>query len=283
MTTVVAALVLASAFAHASWNAMIKGRSGDPLAVTTGLCVAWAVLGVPLMLWVPAPRAEAWPFLGASVVVHVVYTGMLVVAYRKGDLSFVYPIARGLPPLIVVIAAWPIVGERPSLLGFTGVALIALGVVAMSTSRRAPGERLFGRTLLVALAIALSIAAYTTIDGVGVRAAETATGYIVWLSTMQGALFAAGALLIGGPSLRREVWQRRWTGLIAGVLSAGGYGVILWAMMRAPLGIVAALRETSVVFAAIIGTALLGEPLGRRRIIASAIVAAGVLAIRIGG
>lgn len=283
MTTIVALLVLASALAHASWNAMIKGKSGDPLAVTTGLCIAWTVLGLPLLFWVPAPAPEARPFLAASVAVHLVYTAMLVVAYRKGDLSFVYPIARGLPPLLVVMTAWPVAGERPSLLGFGGVLLVALGVLSMTASRRAGEERTQLRPLLLAVAIALSIATYTTVDGVGVRRADTAVGYIVWLSSVQGAIFAVGALALGGAPLRREVWARRWTGLVAGVIAAAGYGVVLWAMTRAPIGLVAALRETSVVFAAILGTTLLGEPMGRRRVVGAALVALGVIAVRLGG
>lgn len=281
MTTLVALLVLAAALAHATWNAMIKGRGGDPLAATVGLCAAWAVIGLPLLPLVPAPHPDAWPYLGASVTVHLGYTAMLAAAYKKGDLSFVYPIARGVPPLLVVMAAWPAAAERPTLAGLGGVAMVALGVIAIGARRPSPGDGPRWRPLLLALAIAVAIATYTTIDGVGVRASGTAVGYIVWLSTIQGALFAASALWLGAPEMRREVWRRRWTGVTAGVLAAAGYGAVLWAMTQAPIGLVAALRETSVVFAAILGATFLGEPLGRRRVAAAGLVALGVAVMRL--
>lgn len=277
MTTLVAALVLASALVHASWNAMVKGRSGDPLAASTGLSIAWAVIGAPLLFVVSPPAEGALPMLAASIAVHVVYFTLLNAAYREGDLSFVYTIARGVPPLLVAGGAFVVARERPSAIGLAGVVLIASGVLVLgwSSSQRR-------RVIVLALATAACIATYTLLDGLGARAAADPIGYLVWLTTIQGALFAIGALAIKGKPLAREVRARWKLGLLTGVLSAGGYAVALWAMTEAPIALVAALRETAVLFGAVIGAVLLREPFGRRRIAAAILVALGAIAVRLG-
>ena len=144
MSTLVLGLVLLGAVAHASWNAMLKGKKGEPLAASTGLCVVWAVVGWPLTLVVPAPDPASWALLAASVGVHLVYFALLVAAYRRGDLSFVYTIARGVPPLLVALAAWVVVGEDPGWLGLAGVGLIAMGVLWLGLGPRT-GERPLAR------------------------------------------------------------------------------------------------------------------------------------------
>ena len=281
VTTQLAALVLASALLHASWNAMIKGKTGDPLAASTGLAIAWALLGAPAVFFVPAPSQEAWPFLVTSVIVHVVYFGLLVAAYREGDLSFVYTIVRGIPPALVALFAFIAAGESPSLLGLAGIALIASGVLALG------GGSPFGarsrRATWLALATALTVATYTVLDGLGARASGEPIGYLLWLTTTQGALFAGIALAVHGRTLIAEVRERWMLGLMTGVLSAAGYGIVIWAMTEAPIALVAALRETSVLFAAVLGALLLREPFGRRRIAAALLVAAGAALVRFGG
>lgn len=239
------------------------------------------------LLFVTEPLPEAvWPHLSASVVIHLVYFALLVTAYRGADLSIVYPIARGLPPLFVVVGAWAVLGEVPPLLGALGVVAIAGGVitVGLATKKRdAKADRRVSRSIALAVATAVFIGGYTLIDGIGVREAGGMVSYLVWLTAIQGALFAIGALAIGGRPLAREVWQRKGIALTTGVLSAGGYAVALWAMERAPLALVAALRETGVLFAAIIGFAFLKEPFGRRRIAAAAVVATGAVLVWLGG
>jgi len=283
LSTFVASLVLISALAHAGWNAMLKGKRGEPLSATAGLAAVWVLMGIPLVFVFPTPAPEAWPHLSASTAVHLVYLALLVAAYERGDLSLVYPIARGLPPAIVGAAAWIFVGEALTPLGVGGLVLVTGGVLFIGwdavvgragTRRRA--------SVILAVATAICIATYTVIDGVGVRASESPFGYVVWLFLGEGAGFLLYALARGGRPIVETVWSRKKVALIAGVLSAGGYAVALWAMAQAPIALVAALRETSVVFAAILGTALLGEPFGRRRIIAAALVAVGVIAIRLG-
>lgn len=280
MASLVAALVLASALVHASWNAMIKGKTGDPLAASTGLSIAWALLGPPFMLFVPLPSSASIPFLAASILVHIAYFSLLNAAYREGDLSFVYPIARGVPPVLVAVSAFFLAGERPSAIGIAGVAAIAIGVIGLGWSSKARGGR---RVLALALGTALSIATYTMLDGLGARRCGDPITYLVWLSTIQGALFAIGALVIKGRPLAREVRARWKLGLLTGVLSSGGYAVALWAMTEAPIALVAALRETAVLFGAILGALMLREPFGRRRIVAAIVIAAGAIAVRLGG
>lgn len=287
MTPLVVALVLGSALAHAGWNAVLKGKTGDPLAVSTGLSLAWVVFGAPLLFVVEPPAMAAWPYLAASQVAHLAYFALLNAAYREADLSLVYPIARGTPPLIVACGSWLLVGEAASPVGVVGVILVALGVLALGLGSRAPAsptapERSRTKGLALAFGTAALIASYTLIDGVGVRASGAPIGYAVWLSVIQGALFAAGALGIGGAPLRREVWKRKGEGALVGVLSFGGYAVVLWAMTTSPIAFIAALRETSVVFAAILGALFLEEPFGRRRVAAAVVVAAGVIAIQAG-
>ncbi len=280
MTTLVAALVLASALMHASWNAAVKGRSGDPLVSSTALALAWAILGIPLLFVIAPPELAALPYLIGSVAVHVVYFTLLVVAYREGDLSFVYTIARGLPPLLVGLAALFIANEEPTIVGWAGIALVTSGVCWLGLAKAGAPSR---RVLVLSLSIALCIATYTMLDGLGVRVAANTASYILWLLTVQGALFATGALLFKGRSLAREVWSRRYLGLGLGVLSALGYAVALWAMSQAPIGLVAALRETGVLFAALIGAFALREPFGRHRIPAAILIASGAVCIRFAG
>jgi drug/metabolite transporter (DMT)-like permease len=263
--------VLAAALMHASWNALVKGRGGqDPLVATTGLTLAWLAIGAPLAFVVGLPTVESLPYLAGSLAVHLIYFSLLVASYRAGgDLSFVYTIARGTPPVLVTAGSVALLGESPGGLAIVGVVLIAGGVFTLGAVGR---TRLLG----LALATALCTAIYTLLDAVGSRATGAAT-YSVWLVLGQGALFA-GQALVRQPGILRQI--RPGLALLSGLFSAGGYAVALWAMSRAPVAPVAALRETSVLFAALIGTFFLGEPFGRRRVVGAALVAAGAVLLR---
>jgi drug/metabolite transporter (DMT)-like permease len=280
MSTFVAAAILASALVHASWNAMIKGRArGDPLASSTALSITWALVGWPLTWVVPPLPEAAWLHLGISIAVHLVYFSLLVSAYRVGDLSFVYTVARGLPPVLVTALTAALIGERPSIVAVAGVLAITAGVLSLGlTGEGAPAKKVLG----LSLATAACIATYTMLDGTGTRAAGSPLSYLVWLTAIQGTLFAIGALVVGGRGLAREVRARSGAGLVTGVLSAGGYAVALWAMNQAPIGLVAALRETSVLFAALLGAFALREPFGKRRIVGALLVTLGALLVRLG-
>lgn len=276
VSTGVVAAVLLSAVVHAGWNALIKGRT-DPLTASVGLSSTWAILGIALIPVVPLPAPQAWPWLAGSVAIHLGYLSAMVLAYRVGDLSLVYPLMRGLPPIGVTALAALWLGEWPAPAAALGLSLVIGGVVVLV--RRRPQTSV----LVPALGAAGCITAYTVADGVGVRASGSVVGYLVWLATLQGGLFAAGALLLGGRPLAQAAARRWRVGLASGILSMGGYLVALWAMGQAPIAVVAALRETSVVFAALIGAVWLSEPLGIRRGIAAALVASGAIVLRLSG
>ena len=278
LTLGVTCAVLAAALGHAIWNAMIKS-SGDVLLDMTLVVFIAGLVTAPFMLVVEAPSAAVWPYIIASMVLHIAYYFALVGAYRAGDLSHGYPIMRGLAPLIVSLCALAWLGEAPKPMVWVGVALICGGVLSLGFI----GFR--WRESRVALGWALAnagiIACYTLVDAAGVRAAASPETYVVWLFSLDALPFTLLILAIKRNQLlcyARTFWLR---GLFSGALSAAAYGIVLWAMTRAPVAAVAALRETSVIFAALIGVWLLKEGHIARRIAGAATVAAGVVALKI--
>jgi drug/metabolite transporter (DMT)-like permease len=281
VTTGVVLAVLLAAALHAGWNALVKGRGADPLTSSFGLSVVWVVLGTPLALvaWRTVGLDPAvFPFLALSVCVHLVYFSLLVAAYGAGELSLVYPIARGTPPLLVALAATAL-GEPLGLVGAAGVGALTLGVLVLTP----PGRGGQWRPAPVALALgsACCTACYTLLDGYGTRLAGSPVVYLSWLTAIQGALFALGALAWRGRGIIAAAWGHRAVAVGAGTMSAFGYGVALWAMAHAPLAAVAALRESSVPMAALLGAAWLGERLDRRRLVAVLLVAVGAVLLRL--
>jgi len=276
----ITALVLLSALLHASWNALTK--SSDDRSLTLALVLgACAAIGAVASLVVAAPAPAALPYLLASVVCHALYQIFLLQAYRFGDLSQVYPIARGFAPVLVAALAAAYAGERPTPLQGSGLALASLSIASLALERRevAPGA---GRAVAAAFATAAMIGTYTFLDGQGVRHAHGALRYVAWNLWATSLPYVLVALWRGrarlGPFLARDGARA----LAGGVIAAAGYSIVLWAMERGALAGVAALRETSVVFAALLGTFLLGEPFGARRIAAALGVAAGVVLLHSG-
>lgn len=266
------ALVLLAAIAHAAWNAMIK-TSGDRLLMLAAIRAVGLLTGGVAVFLVPAPAPASLPFLAGAAVVHYVYYGFLLNAYRVGDLSQVYPLARGVAPLVVALSTVLFITDPKGPLSGPGVLLIAFGVVSLSRF----GAAREMRAVAFALGTGLAIAGYTLLSGLGVRVADSVIGYFAWLeiATGTGVLAVAGVWRRGGIG---HFAKRHWrAGATAGVLSVGAYFVVVWAMNLAPFASVAALRETSVVFAALIGTFMLREPLGARRLLAAALVLLGVL------
>jgi len=270
--------VLGAALAHATWNAMLKS-SRDVLFDMTLVVFAAGLVTAPFVLVVELPAPAAWPYIVASMLLHIAYYVALVGAYRAGDLSHGYPIMRGIAPLIVSLCALAWLGEAPTPSVWLGVLLICGGVLSLGfvgfhwrQSRVALGW---------ALANACIIASYTLVDAAGVRLAGRAESYVVWLFTLDALPFTLLIFLWKKDQLMvyaRRFWLR---GLAGGALSAAAYGIVLWAMTRAPVAAVAALRETSVIFAALIGAWLLKEGHLARRIAGAATVAAGVIALKI--
>ncbi len=294
------ALVLAAALLHASWNAMVKA-GGDRLAVLTLVNLAPVAIAAPALFFLPPMAAGAWPWLALSVTLHVLYYGALLSAYRYGDLSQVYPIARGSAPALVALGAWLLAGETAGPVELAALALLCCGLMALAWRPRRsvaalagrgaivagggaapPGAEPDPRAVLFALATGVMIAGYSISDGMGSRASGAAFTYIAWLFTIDAvplALFFA--------------WRRRGrvaaslrgslpAGLAGGLIAGAAYSAVIWAMSQAPMAQVVALRETSVLFAALIGTRLLAEPFGRRRLAAAAVIVAGAALLQVG-
>jgi len=272
--------VLLAALCHAAWNTLVK-VSGDRLVVLSVVNAAAALPCLAALAVLPFPAPQSWPFLLASVAIHVSYYCLLAAAYRHGDLSHVYPIARGVSPLLVAVLAAGWVGEALGPIALAGALLTSVGLASLAFER-GPPWRGAPHALAFALGTGVMIASYTLVDGVGVRRAGTVAGYVAWLFVLDGLPLAIFVWLRRREQLQ-AVLRREWRrGLAGGVLQLSAYGLVVWAMSIAPLALVSAIRETSVLFAAFIGARLLGEPVGRARLAAAGAVAAGVVVLRAG-
>jgi drug/metabolite transporter (DMT)-like permease len=279
MDSLVFAAVLLAAAAHAAWNAAIK-RGLDPLATTVLIAVGAGAVAVPILAWVGLPAAAAWPWVIASVFVHLGYFAGLIEAYRAGDMSQVYPIARGAAPLLTALVSTAALGERLGLLGWIGLLCLAGGVVTLSL-RGGDLARLDRRAVGFALFTALTVCAYTVIDGVGVRAAGSALAYTAAAFFGNALIMALYGVARRGPKLLAGPWRGWRTGLGGGALQFASYGIALWAMTIAPIAVVAGLRETSVLFGALIAIAVLREPLRPMRAAAAVLIVAGLVMIKV--
>jgi drug/metabolite transporter (DMT)-like permease len=279
MTWLVFGVVIVAALLHACWNALIKaGRDKrlDTIAVTAGAAVI-AIAALPLL---PMPAQASWPYLAASALIHVVYFAGVVASYRAGDLGLVYPVMRGLAPALVGIGGAAVVGEALAPFGWTGIALVSAGVLVLAWPRGARGAA-SGRALAYALATAGVIAVYTIIDGIGARRSGSPGGYVLWMLLITGTLMFAYAFMREGRPVAAHLRAAWRTALAGGAMLVTAYGLVLWAMTVAPIALVAALRETSVIPAALIGTLLLRESFGRRRLLGAVFVAAGAAALKL--
>lgn len=273
--------VLVAAALHATWSALVKS-GGDPLLNIVLVAGGSMLIALPLVFLVPLPTAEGWAFLAASVLVHALYYAATAWTYRIGDLSHVYTIMRGTPPFAVALAAPWLTGETLSPGAWLGIGLICCGILALGGV--GPGGLTAARPAATgrALATAATIACYTLIDGLGVRNSGSAPSYIVWMFLLNAAPIAVAAFALRGRRTVLAHLSRHWRrGLVGGACSMAAYAIVLWAMTLAPIAPVAALRETSVIFAALIGVLLLGEPLGRRRVAAACVVAAGAIVLKL--
>ena len=269
--------VLFAALLHASWNAMIKG-GGDVLLDTAAIVAGAGLVALPFIFVVPVPAVESWPYIGASVTIHIAYYYLMINAYRSGDLSLVYPLMRGVAPLITGVLGIVALREMPGALNWLGMLLISAGVVALAlrTVHHSPSGRAVGFALMNALVIAV----YTIIDGTGARLAGDAWAYIVWLFVLDALPFTAYMLVRHRAAFIDVLNRRRTRGLVGGALSAGAYAISVWAMTKAPVALVASLRETSVLFATLIGARLLHEKLTPRRWAGVVAVVLGVVALK---
>lgn len=283
LTWGVVAAVLFGALLHAGWNAMVKS-SADKALDTAVIHLMGSMLSLPLVLLVGLPPVAAWPYIGASVVIHIGYYIALVGAYRHGDLGLTYPLMRGVGPMLVALSAASTVGETLSPLAWAGVVGVSAGVLVLGLSRHAL-ER--PKAVGFALTNAVVIAVYTVVDALGARAAVAQGGsalqYVALLFVLDGWPFAVLVLWRRGYAVAWPYARGRAPlALVGAAASLGSYGIALWAMTRAPVALVAALRETSVLFAALLGSWFLKEAFTMRRAVGTAVIVAGVLALRLG-
>ncbi len=278
MTPVVLLAVLGSAFLHALWNALVKtGASRMGAMVILSVCEVPIGLGVALFRDVPAARVLPWVL--ASGLVHFFYKFFLTIAYERGDLSRVYPIARGTAPLVVALLSGLLLSDIVTKVQFAGITILGLGILMMAQGVFAQGEN--RRLLPFALGSAAATAAYTLIDGQGARIAGDAVGYVAWVFVVDGMGFALGMLAWKGVAVLPKLPKPWATGTLAAAASYGAYGISVWAMTVAPIALVAALRETSILFAVLIGWLGFGERMTRGKGLAAVVIVAGVVVTRL--
>ena len=280
MDPFVFAAVLFAAACHAGWNAAVK-KGLDPLVTTVLISLGAALVALPLMPVAGVPAPAAWPWVVASVLIHLAYFAALIESYRAGDMGQVYPIARGSAPLLTAAGTALIIGERIGAQAWLGVVLLAGGVVLMSLRGGRELARLDRRAVGFALFTAITICAYSLVDGIGARRAGSAHAYSVALFVGIAPVMLAYGLARRGRKAVVEMSRHWGTGLVGGALQLGSYGIAIWAMTVAPIAIVAALRETSVLFGALIAVVVLGEPLRPVRIVAALAIVAGLALIRL--
>lgn len=281
MPVAVVAVVLVAAVLHATWNAIAKAVP-DQFAVLTMLTLTPMVCALIALPFVPVPEPAAWPPLVASALVQAAYSVLLLRSYRLGDFAQAYPIARGTGPLLVAGAAALLLSEPLLPLQWAGVVLVSASLVGIATTRRPSYDD--RKAILAAVLTGVAIATYTVLDGYGVRRSGSSIGYTTYLFLLTGPIVPVYALVQRGRVALVESVRRHWAlSTAAGVLTMVAYGLVVWAQTRGPLAAVAALRESSVVIAAVIGVVVFRERLSPVRIVASIGVAVGIALINIFG
>jgi len=274
---IVTLAVLAAAVTHAIWNAIAHGIKDQTLAFAL-IGVGGTAAAIPLIIATALPRPASWPYLLASVAIHVFYVLLLMQCYRLGEFSQVYPLARGVSPLVVTILAAVLLHEHLALPQIAGVIVVSAALAFLVFGGRRPGRGAF----LAAVGTGLTIAAYTMADGDGVRLSHSPAGYIAWLMLLQSLCVPMFALIRRRGVVLKQPPRILLSGLAAGALSVLAYGLVLWAQTRGALAPIAALRETSVIFGAIIGALVFREPFGRTRVTATILVVGGIMLLNIG-
>jgi drug/metabolite transporter (DMT)-like permease len=271
-------IVLIAALLHAAWNAFIKS-GGDKLVETTLLVTGAGAVAAVLLPFVPVPDRASWPFLATSVAIHCAYFSLVALAYTTGDLSFAYPMMRGSAPLFTSVLTVYVLCEPISIGGWLGILFLCAGILCLALEdwRSANSQK---HSLAFALLNAVVIVAYTIVDGVGVRASQNAWSYVLWLFFLN--MFPL--LVIGFARNANAVLSvplRGWgKGFIGGLCTLCAYGLALWAMTQAPIALVAALRETSVLMGTALGALLLKERFGPGRWVSTALITAGAAAMK---
>jgi len=279
LSAFVLAAVLLGALFHASWNAIIKSLPNRSMAAEV-VAVLGGFTGIPVALALPPPPPEAWPYLAASSVIHIGYFTLLGFIYRSADLGVAYPLTRGAAPMVTALFAFLLIGENMHWSGWLAVALIAGGIAALSADAILRGG-LNWPTAAGVFANSGVIVTYTLIDGIGSRTAGNGLVYGAWLLMGNTVTLFTFAMLMHRKEFFQEarmIWPRA---SVAAMLQLPAYGIVLWAMARAPIGLVAALREVAVLFASVIGAYFFGERFGPPRWLAVALIVGGIILLRL--
>ena len=266
MTINLVIFVIFAAILHAAWNALLKGGK-EPLLDAGVIALITAIISAIGLCFVEMPDKASWPYLMTGVVVHNLYFLALSYSYKHGDLGPVYSIMRGLPPIIVSLGGFLIIGENLPYLGWAAVIVTSAGLILIGHKDHWPSQK----GLIFAVCTATTIATYTLVDGLGTRVSGSVLGYLFVLQLITSTIFTTGIMLVKREAFIERVRLRWRRGLIGTIASLMAYGIVLWAMTEAPMGIVSSLRETSVLFANVFAVLLLGEPF-RKRIIGPAIL-----------
>lgn len=267
-------LVLFAAVLHASWNALLRSGA-DRLWSMTVMCLAVAIASTAAALVLVPPAQASWPYAALSAVLHVGYNLFLVRSYRVGDLGQTYPISRGSSPILITIAAAVFAGETPGVGALIGIAMVSGGIISLAFKKR----RLAVPSLPYALGTGCFIAAYSVTDGIGVRLSGAPMAYTAWMCALWGVLMPAVYISLRDAKSLFALRPGFAAAFIGGLVSLLAYGIVIYAMSGAPMGAVSALRETSVLFAALIGYFFLGEALTVRKMLACAVIAIGTIMI----
>ncbi len=278
MSITILLAVLGAALLHAAWNAAIK-TGASRLGAMVILSLGEVAIGLAVAAFLPLPAPQVWPWLAASCCAHFCYKFFLAYAYQHGDLSRVYPIARGAAPLIVALLGGFFLSDQLTAHEYIGIAVLGFGILMMAQGVFAAGEN--RKMLPFAIGSACATASYTMIDGSGARVAGDAVMYIAWVFILEGTLFTLGMLALHGPNIiprRRRDWA---AGMFAAAASYAAYAISVWAMTKAPIAVVAAVRETSILFAVLIGWLVFGEKLSKNKGFAALAIVAGVIVTRL--
>ena len=276
MSAAIFTIILFAALLHAVWNAIVKVAPDKTLSAIL-VAISGATISALIVPMLPQPAPAAWPFLAISTVLQVGYYALVASAYRAADMSLAYPLMRGLAPLIVAAVTAFALGDHLTAPAWIGVVLVSVGVVATALGARGSGN---GRGALFAIGNAAVIAAYTISDGLGVRASNAPVAYTMWLMILT-ALPLIAWVIVFRPDFPR--YARRYAGLgfVGGLATLTSYGLALWAMTLAPVAVVAALRETSILFGTAIAALVLKERVTPARLAAIGLIAAGAVALRL--
>jgi drug/metabolite transporter (DMT)-like permease len=282
MPVEVVAAVLLAALVHAGWNAVAKSAGArDPLLSTCAIALGGAVVSLPLLLLTGLPAPASHPHVLASGVVHVAYFILVGLAYRTADYSAIYPLTRGSAPLMTALLAATLLGETLPPLGWLGIALLSAGILGLGANAMLKGS-IDARALIIAALNIGVIVAYTLLDGAGTRLSGNPAAYVLTMMALTGLFLLPIMLAWLGRDAIRSMLPHWCIALIGGAMVSLSYGIALWAMTKAPIGLVAALRETSVLFACVIATVVLGERFGLVRWLSAGLIVAGMVAMRIG-